>query len=287
MKKHPWAASTAATIMFGAIAIPVALAQNNNRAAAIPSEPAGIMVCNPTVVQTGTHPTINWSILYPSKVSDVATITPPGTITLTTPMYVSVRPSGLGVTGAESGADMDTIHAETRLSVNGGSFVQLFYGVHSDVDPAYSLYIKKLQPGSTIDFGGRFVENGAWSPFYTTRSGNFQAIALVDGDSIPTNFDLRQSGKLAGYLKPYVDGTGKVKVGPLSVLVLMEMAETDHANASFDYQDAALLVNFASRHPNNGHGNNLDGVDSSNPGRGSGGPNGAVDPSAGVDDERR
>ncbi len=41
---------------------------------------------------------------------------------------------------------------------------------------------------------------------------------------------------------------------------------------------------------NNGHGNNLDGVDSSNPGQGKGGPNGAVDQScdgsgACVDDE--
>lgn len=36
---------------------------------------------------------------------------------------------------------------------------------------------------------------------------------------------------------------------------------------------------------NNGHGNNTDGVDSSNPGKGGGGPNGAVDPSGGTDDE--
>ena len=40
---------------------------------------------------------------------------------------------------------------------------------------------------------------------------------------------------------------------------------------------------------NHGHGNNADGVDSSNPGQGKGGPNGADDPSCGsggcVDDE--
>lgn len=42
-------------------------------------------------------------------------------------------------------------------------------------------------------------------------------------------------------------------------------------------------------HYNNGHGNNVDGVDSSNPGQGGGGPTGlnndGLDPSAGVDDE--
>lgn len=36
---------------------------------------------------------------------------------------------------------------------------------------------------------------------------------------------------------------------------------------------------------NNGHGNNDDGVDVSNPGQGSGGPNGQTDPSGNVDDE--
>jgi hypothetical protein len=36
---------------------------------------------------------------------------------------------------------------------------------------------------------------------------------------------------------------------------------------------------------NNGHGNNQDGVDSSNPGQGSGGPNGQTDTNNGVDDE--
>ena len=36
---------------------------------------------------------------------------------------------------------------------------------------------------------------------------------------------------------------------------------------------------------NNGHGNNDDGVDSSNPGQGGGGPNGATDPSGDYDDE--
>lgn len=39
-------------------------------------------------------------------------------------------------------------------------------------------------------------------------------------------------------------------------------------------------------HHNNGHGNNTDGVDSSNPGNGGGGPNGTTDPSGTVDDER-
>ena len=42
---------------------------------------------------------------------------------------------------------------------------------------------------------------------------------------------------------------------------------------------------FQQAKSNNGHGNNADGVDSSNPGQGFGGPNGAIDLSHGLDDE--
>lgn len=52
----------------------------------------------------------------------------------------------------------------------------------------------------------------------------------------------------------------------------------------------ALLVTLNGK-TNNGHGNNLDGVDSSNPGKGKGGPTGlntsGQDPSGGYDDEIR
>ena len=260
---------------------------NGSSTQAIPAIPTAAFSANPAVVQTGTYPTLTWSITYPSRVGDVATITPPGQVGLTQSMYVSVRPVGVGVTATGRTEDVSTIPVDLRMSVNGGGYVQLFYGTNAVVEPGYSLYIKKLQPSTSINFGGSYVTGGQSSPFYTTKSGNMQVISLVDGDSIPTTFDLRQSGKLAEYLKPYVDGTGKVKVGPMNVLVLFELGETNHGSGNFDYQDAALIVNFATKHPNNGHGNNLDGVDSSNPGKGSGGPNGAVDPSGGVDDEAK
>jgi len=51
-------------------------------------------------------------------------------------------------------------------------------------------------------------------------------------------------------------------------------------------QEVFTLSDYAA-HSNNGHGNNVDGVDSSNPGRGRGGPNGREDPSGSVDDEKK
>lgn len=292
MKHSHWTAVMAAAVALSSQIGP-ASAQNgkgNGLPSTIPAVPLAVFSANPSIVQTGTYPTLTWSITYPSKVSDVATITAPGVVTLNTPMYVSVRPVGVGVTQSGRGDDISTIHSEARISINGSSYQQLFYGTNTDVNPSTSLYIKKLTSGTTIDFGGRYVIGNEWTPFYTTKSSNMQVITLANGDTLPTSVDLAASGTLASYLKPYinyVNGQGIVNIGPMNVLVLMELAEKDHGNSRFDYQDVVLLVNFASKHPNNGHGNNLDGVDSSNPGKGSGGPNGEVDPSGGVDDERR
>lgn len=259
------------------------------QATRIPAIPLGTLDAFPTIVQTGTKPTLTWGITYPSKVDDVAVVSPPGTITPNENIYVSVQPIGTGFVGCTaSPAPVDPQPpSEARVSFNGGAYEQLFYGVFEDMDPSKRLYVKKMKSGETLDFGGRYVVNGAWTPFYTTRSANLQVIALVNGATIPTYLPLYQQSFLASYLRPYLDGTGKVKIGPMSVLILMELNQTNHSQPCFDYQDVVLLVTFSTKHPNNGHGNNLDGVDSSNPGQGQGGPNGAIDPSGGVDDEIR
>ncbi len=291
MKTNQWVAMSAAVITMCTLVPTRSLAGSDDGTSPsrIPVYPVGVMSAYPTVVQTGTKPTLTWNILYPSKVSDVAVINPPGTITLTENVFVSVQPIGTGVSGCDGSNGLwksnESPPTDARMSINGGSFFQLFYGTQEDVDPAYSLYIKKHGKYTTIDFGGRFVNGSDWSEFYTTKSSNLQVIALVDGDTPPTHSPLHTSPNLKGYLKPYLDASGKVNVGPMSILIMMELAATDHALKCYDYQDQVLVVTLSTKHPNNGHGNNLDGVDSSNPGEGSGGPNGAVDPSGGVDDE--
>lgn len=282
MKTSQLAAVSAAAIIVTILAPNRCLAATTST---IPAVPFGTLQASPTRVQTGTKPSLTWGILYPSKLSDLVTVSPPGTLIPNKPVFVSVQPVGCGVTACDPTQGSTQLFTEARMSLNGSPYQQIFYGIQSDVEPAYSLYTKKVFANNTIDFGGRYVKNGAWSSFYTTKSSNLQVIALADGSTIPTTLPLYQSSLIANYLKPYVDSTGKVKVGPLSVLILMELGQTNHGANCFDYQDMVLLVTFSSKHPNNGHGNNLDGVDSSNPGQGSGGPNGAVDPSAGVDDE--
>ena len=293
MKTNHWVAIPA-TVLAMCIMAPVPSAaqgnsgNNGNTPSTTPVAPCGTMSAYPTVVQTGTKPTLTWSIVYPSIVSDVAQINPPGTIIITKKnTYVSVKPIGTGITACDATQGTAPLYTDARMKLNSAAYAQLFYGVQADVSPAYSLYIKKLGVGDTINFSGRYVKNGVWSPLYTTLSSNQQVVALVNGDTPPTVFPLYQSSMLASYLRPYLSSTGKINIGPLSVIILMELGQTNHSMTCFDYQDMVLLVTFSTNHPNNGHGNNLDGVDSSNPGKGKGGPNGMVDPSAGVDDEIR
>ena len=285
MKSSHMAAVSAAVAAASTLVAP--LSHGQTAGSTIPPYPIGVLSAYPSVVQTGTKPTLTWDILFPSVVSDVAEIKPPGTIKITKKnVYVSVQPIGTDITACDASQGINPLNADARFSLNGSAYQQLFYGTQSDVEPAYSLYIKKQGVGDTLDFAGRYVKkSGTWSSLYTTLSTNFQVIALVNGATPPTA--LPMSNKLANYLKPYIDSTGKVKIGPMSVLILMELGETDRNMPCFDYQDLVLLVTLSTKHPNNGHGNNLDGVDSSNPGGGSGGPNGMIDPSGGVDDEMR
>ncbi|RYD64704.1 MAG: hypothetical protein EOP83_09120 [Verrucomicrobiaceae bacterium] len=206
-----------------------------------PLAPAGAMTAFPTMVQTGTKPTLTWSIMHPARIGsgqpsgggnngnggdgsqEMAVVNPPGTIIPTVDSYVTVQIIGTGVSNCQGGNSSTSPATDLRMSLGGGTYQQLFYGTQANVDSSKLLFIKKVSAGQTIDLGGRFVIGSGWSPFFTTRSSNLQVV----------------------------------------------------------------LVTLSRKHPNNGHGNNLDGVDSSNPGQGKGGPNGAIDPSGGVDDEMR
>jgi len=97
-----------------------------------PSIPAGVLTAFPTVVQTGTKPTLTWNILYPSWVGGggsgggsgggVGFVNPPGTLTVAqNNTYVSVQPIGTGVTTCDTTQGTTPLYADARLSLNGGA----------------------------------------------------------------------------------------------------------------------------------------------------------------------
>ncbi len=263
----------------------VALSQISNAAKPIkltPPEPTGWLTAFPTAVRTGTNPQLTWSITYPSRVENYVAIQAPATIQLTSMMDVEIRVVGAGVTtGGSDGSNENWVPTQALLSLNGGTYTSIFSGNSTDVHPDSLVWARRLDKDSVLRFGGRYYLN-QWSQAYNSDSGGNNIRALVDGDYPPTAYALHSSPVLKSYMKPYLDGEGRINIGPLDVLVMMELTQPDSNLDSpfYTLQDMVLLVTCRPK-GNNGHGNNVDGVDSSNPGKSK-----PVDPSGTVDDER-
>jgi len=239
----------------------------------IPAVPVGWLTASPTVVQTGTKPTLTWGVTHPSTVKNYIDITDPSTITAREELEVKIRVLGNGVTVSSSNSNsFSYVDAEANVSFNGGSYERIFYGDNHDVNPSKVVWKrnnnKKMEAGETLRFGGRYNYNNKWGPTRTTSSGSYVR-ALVDGDTPPSVIP-EYGDSLEDFIKPYLGSDGKVKIGPMDVIIFMELTHNDNQqnNNGYDLQDMVLLVTFTSNKPknNNGHGNNVDGIDSSNPG---------------------
>jgi hypothetical protein len=165
------------------------------------------------------------------------------------------------------------------------SFSRVFAGDSSGVDPSAIISTELVKKGMPIDFRVRDFNGTTWDPYRSTESWTTNVVALIDGEKPPaTNSSFKQSN-VQPFLKPYLDSNGNILIGPLDVIYLIETRANLTTDPAFNLQDVVVLVTFRSK-DNNGHGNNIDGVDISNPGGGIGGPNGAVDTSAPIDDEK-
>ena len=249
---------------------------NGNGQATFPAMPSGWLTAFPTVVQTGTKPTLTWGINYPSVVEDYITISSssssssPSIITADEELDCEIRVLGAGVTvtSGNSGA-YSFVPTEAQVSYDGGTYQQLFYGTNLQVNPNQVVYSKTIPKNKKLRFGGRYRYNNQWGPYYNSQSGTQNVRMLVNGSTPPSNIPDYNAPSLESFIKPYLTAAGKVNIGPMDVIVFMELTHTDSqmSNPGYDLQDMVILVTFKSRaKTNNGHGNNLDGIDSSNPG---------------------
>ncbi|MEP4078705.1 hypothetical protein [Haloferula sp.] len=237
-----------------------------------PLLPSGWLTAFPTVVQTGTKPTITWGINYPSIVEDYVTITPPGTVTADEDIDCEIRVLGAGVTVTSSNSSSYSfVPTEATIKAgNGGSYSRIFYGTNHDANPDQVVSSFVLKKNQELNFGGRYYYDG-WGTSYTSQGGTWNVRSLVNGMTPPSNIPDYNAPSLESFIKPYLGQDGKVNIGPMDVIVFMELTHTDgqSSNVGYDLQDMVLLVTFkseASTQTNNGHGNNIDGIDSSNPG---------------------
>ncbi|MEI7910416.1 MAG: hypothetical protein WCK77_12325 [Verrucomicrobiota bacterium] len=219
-----------------------------------PSIPVGSLTASPTVVQTGTKPTLTWSINYPSVVKNYLTITNGtgvtsalgATVTPNQNLICDIRILGAGVTTQNSNGTINYIETAAKLRYNGSSsWTTIFDGKQTDTIVQTQGIIKTLNvtSGKTMDFGGQYYYNGSWFTFFNSTNGtNVQT--LVNGDACPSYIPAYNAPSLETFLKPYLDSSNKVRIGPMDVVVFMELTHTDKTNPGYDFQDLVLLVTF-------------------------------------------
>lgn len=213
-----------------------------------PSIPVGWLSAYPTVVQTGTKPTLTWDISYPSIVKDFVDVTPPATVVPKVDLDVDVRVLGNGVTVSTSNGGFNFVNAEAVLSFKNGSYSRIFYGTNNNVLPSAVVWSKSLiKKGESLRFGGRYNYNNSWGTLFTSSSGTQNVRVLVAGDTPPNKVPEYGAPTLESFIRPYLGADGKVKIGPMDVIVFMELTHTKESDSGYDLQDMVLLVTFKER----------------------------------------
>ena len=241
MKTTQFTTVSSLALALCAIAPSQASAQSTN-----PSVPFGKITASPTIVQTGTRPDLVWNISYPASVKDYVTVNPLGTLTPKQSINCDVRILGAGVTTQDSKGQIVYVETLGRLQFNGSaSWTTIFDGTENSTVVQQQGIVKSFTATANqpINFGGYYIYNGTKSTTYTSLSGD-NVRALVNGDTPPSNIPDYNAPSLASFIKPYLDASGKVKIGPMDVIIFMELTTTNKATVGYDLQDLVFLVTF-------------------------------------------
>ncbi|MCB1230058.1 MAG: hypothetical protein KDN19_07325 [Verrucomicrobiae bacterium] len=216
-----------------------------------PNIPVGTLTAFPTQVQTGTHPNLTWDISYPESVEDIVEIEPPGTVIPNQDLHMEVRIVGASVKRVwlnQYGqvVDWEWVNTECQMKIGSGSYSRIFYGKQSQVNPNTVVDSRDVDEGTTIDFGGRYVQsNGSWSTWFSSTNCENNVIALKDGDNPPDVGALYGQQTVEDFLRPYMDTDGNIDIGPKDVIYLVELTHTNMNDGGFDLQDLVILVTFS------------------------------------------
>lgn len=234
--------------MFTAVVAALSAFLSNRAFAQDPPVPVGWLQASPGLVRAGTKPTLNWEITYPSLVKDIIKITPPGTCTPKVKVNMDVRVVGasvkvvwLNVWGVVT--KWEWAPTQALVSINNSNYSEIFYNTQNRVNPSTIVYNRTVNANQPVNFAGRYNFDG-WSTTFNSVTGGQNVVALVNGDTPPTTTPLYQQPTINDFIKPYLDGQGRIKIGPKDVIYLMELTHTDKNDGGFDLQDLALLVTF-------------------------------------------
>ncbi|WP_018970404.1 hypothetical protein [Rubritalea marina] len=250
-----------------------------------PAIPIGKLHIDTDVVYATTKPVLTWEVTHPQTIEDVIEIEDiidigdgkknDDTIVTKKELLMKVSMIGTGITDS-SGKEYNSAN---EIRINGGSWQHIFTGPGAAVDVTEVLLEEVIEEGSTIEFRARYTGYDDWR--YNTSS---EVQIFFDGDEPPANAKANDGDTSAEeYMRPYTKD-GKLVLGALDLIYAAELTHTKTSDKGYDMQDSIVLIRFTDLETgvgsskgevdenvnggksNNGHGNNADGVDSSNPG---------------------
>lgn len=216
---------------------------------ATPTIPVGDISSAQTTVKGGTFPQLTWSVTVPQTITDVITVTPPGTVTPKKNLRMDVRLLGASVWAQAFDSNGNPtsgwyVPTEALVSVGTSAYNRFWYDIHTNINPNTVVYSQNVTANTPINFAGRYWWYGAWSTLYNSTNPAGQVVALVNGSVPPTSTPLYQQPTIESFILPYLDAQGKIKLGPRDVIYLIELTHTNKNDPGWDLQDLAFLVTF-------------------------------------------
>lgn len=184
-----------------------------------------------------------------SVASSVATclsrfsVTADGTITTTSTVNITYKVLGAELRYGSNGPEAN-VYVSYKTG-NGNNFTKLFSG--NDVDGGETQMVSGVTTGKKLvtQVRGYFKQSG-WLTFdnTVTNLNTTNVKILRNGDTAPSIVTANGQKNVATFLKPYINAQNKIVIGQYDLLYLVDLNEVEDS-ATFDYQDAVLLVSFA------------------------------------------
>ncbi|MEO5915749.1 MAG: hypothetical protein ABIS50_16055 [Luteolibacter sp.] len=198
--------------------------------------PTGTLNVDRTMIRVGSRSNLDWSIQYPS-------VSPVG-VDLIPTAKVKMKVRTLGV-AFQSGSILFPM--EGSWTKNSSGWTTFFKGTSLSVVPTNVLVDTTINKGDVIKFRGRGGSNAlgtSWYDYHQTNTSDANVVVLKNGDKPPSYAPAYSQGNIKSFLTPYLDSTGKIKIGAQDLIILWEGSDADPGTTYFDMQDLVVLVSF-------------------------------------------
>jgi hypothetical protein len=188
------------------------------------------------MIRVGSRSQLDWSIQYPS-------VSPVG-VNLVPTSKVRMRVRTLGV-AFQSGSTL--LPFEGSWTKNSSGWTTFFRGNSQAVSPTSVLVDTTINKGDVIKFRGRGGANASgtsWYSWHQTNTSDDNVVVLKKGDKPPSYAPAYSQGNIKSFLTPYLDGSGKIKIGDQDLIILWEGSDAHPGTTYFDMQDLVVLVSF-------------------------------------------